>query len=201
MQGRCGNTNDMNDLARRPVPHMTADDFLAWPGDGRPGKAQLFDGEVVIMPPASAVHGTIQFNLAGLLHAAPRGRLTSRTEGAVRPQIGASMNVRVPDILGTFEQAARGQQTAEQPVLVIEILSPGNEDTARENLMAYATIPSVQELVVVHSTRVMAEILVRGPDGAWPANPHILGAGDTLDIISANLHCPIEALYAGTWLA
>ncbi len=180
---------------------MTADDFLAWPGDGRVGKAQLIHGEVHIMSPASVGHGTIQFNLGGVLHAGTSNGLQIVVEAAVRPQLGAASNVRVPDLLGTFELISRGMQTADHPVLIIEILSPGNRDTTRENMMAYATMPSVQELTVIHSTRVLAEVLVRAPDGSWPADPVNFGSGEQLTIITAGIVCPLEAVYAGTWRA
>ena len=191
----------MNALNRPPLPHMTADDFLAWPGDGRVGKAQLIHGEVHIMSPASVVHGAIQFNLGGVLHAGTINGLRIVAEAAVRPQLGAASNVRVPDLLGTFELINRGMQTVDHPVLIIEIMSPGNQDTTRENMMAYATIPSVQELIVIHSTRVLAEVLVRASDGSWPADPVYFGPGESLPISTAGVVCPLEAVYAGTWLA
>ncbi len=191
----------MNALTRRPLPHMTSDDFLAWPGDGRVGKAQLIDGQVYVMPPASAVHGAIHYNLSGLLRGVVPSRLQYCNETAIRPRVEGSMNVRVPDLLGTNEPLVRDMQTVEHPVLIVEILSPGNTDTTRENMMAYATMPSVQELIVVHSTRVLAEILHRSADGSWPADPAYVGPGEALTIASAGLTCPMEALYAGTWLA
>ena len=46
-----------------------------------------------------------------------------------------------------------------EPVLLVAILSPSNEAETRANIWAYTTIPSVQELLIVHSTRIEAELL------------------------------------------
>ena len=60
----------MNMLARNPLPHMTADDFLAWPGDGTGRTFQLVDGEVRSLSPASRTHGIIQARLIYLMSSA-----------------------------------------------------------------------------------------------------------------------------------
>lgn len=43
----------MNTVWHKPQPYMTADDFLAWPGDGTGRTFQLVDGEVRPVSPAS----------------------------------------------------------------------------------------------------------------------------------------------------
>ena len=70
------------------------------------------------------------------------------------------------------------------PVLLIEILSPSNEAQTRANIWAYTTIPSVQEILAVHSTRIEAELLRRGGDGNWPEAPEIVTGSDTLRLAS-----------------
>ena len=111
----------MNQLARRPLPHMTADDFLAWPGDGTGRTFQLVDGEVRPVSPASHTHAAIQSNLAYSLIGAVRAAglpLQVLTEGAIIPGLNASTNVRVPDLVVTATPDERGQQTVPDPVLI-----------------------------------------------------------------------------------
>ena len=57
----------MNVFAPKPLPHMTADDFLAWPGDGTGRTYQLVDGEVRPLSPASRTHGIIRATLIRLI--------------------------------------------------------------------------------------------------------------------------------------
>ena len=45
-----------------------------------------------------------------------------------------------------------------------------------DEFLAYAAIPSVREILVVHSTRVEAQLLRRLPYGTWPADPSRIAA-------------------------
>ena len=62
------------------------------------------------------------------------------------------------------------------PVLVVEILSPSNETETRENVWAYASIPSVQEILLLRSTEIAAELLRRQADGNWPEQALAIGS-------------------------
>ena len=61
--------------------------------------------------------------------------------------------------------------------------------------------PSVREIVVVHSTRVLAELLRRGPDGHWPEQPEQIGPDSTLRFESIGFACLMPDVYAQTHLA
>ena len=183
---------------------MTADEFLGWPGDGSGRTFQLVDGEVCPVSPASPTHALIQANLAYLLIGAVRAArlpLLVRTEAAIIPSLNASINVRVPDVVVTAAPDERGQQTVPDPVLIVEVLSPGNQDDTRDNVRAYATLPSVREIAVLHSTRILAEVHRRGPDGVWAADPEWVGPGERLFLAGVGLDRAIEDAYTGTWLA
>ena len=54
--------------------------------------------------------------------------------------------------------------------MAIEILSPSNEAETWAAVWAYTTIPSVQDILVVRSLEIGAELLRRLPDGNWPAD-------------------------------
>ena len=190
--------------AHRPLHRMTVDDFVDWPGDGTAKRYQLVDGEPRAMAPASATHGVIQATLASII----RNRLIESkspcvavTEPAVVPRLRANVNMRVPDIGVTCTPIERGQIELPDPVLLVEILSPGNESDTWENVWAYASIPSVQEILVVHSTRIGAALLRRQPDFAWPKEPDEIESDGTLRLESIGLACPLAELYAGTHLA
>jgi Uma2 family endonuclease len=96
---------------------------------------------------------------------------------------------------------APGQQTLPDPILLVEILSPGNTADTWDNVWSYTTIPSVREIAVVHSTRVLVELLRRGTDGHWPAEPEEIGPGDTLRLEGIGFSCPLSDIYAQTHLA
>ena len=191
--------------AREKIPEpMTVADFLAWSGDQSGRKYQLVDGELTAMSPGSATHGTIQMTLGRLIG----NSLVERTsqcrvvsEPPVATRIRANVNLRVPDLGVTCVPDAPGQQTLPDPIVLIEVLSPGNASDTWDNVWSYTTIPSVREIVVVHSTRILAEVLRRDAEGNWPAEPEEVGPEGELRLESVGFSCAMTAVYAQTHLA
>jgi Uma2 family endonuclease len=183
---------------------MSVADFLDWPGDGTAKRYHHVDGEVRAMSPASATHGTIQATLAYLI----TRRLIETgspcravTEPAIAPRLRANANLRVPDLGVTCAPNEPGQILLPDPVLLVEVLSPSNEAETRGNVWAYASIPSVREILIVRSTRVAAELLRRCLDGSWPEEAEEVGPDGTLRLESVDLTCPLAQVYARTHLA
>jgi Uma2 family endonuclease len=88
-----------------------------------------------------------------------------------------------------------------EPIVLIEILSPSNEVDTRANIWTYTTVPSVREILAIRSTRIEAELLIRNPDGTWPAEPEIIDPGDVVTLASIAFATPLAAMYRTTPLA
>ncbi|MDZ4843849.1 MAG: Uma2 family endonuclease [Hyphomicrobium aestuarii] len=189
--------------ARKLPPMMTVDDFLCWEGDGTDTRYELVDGVLRAMSPATNTHGRLIMNLGGRIHThldASTTRCSVVSAPGIRPLVRADWNFRIPDLGVTCEADRRGERYLSEPVLLIEVLSPSNEPDTYENIRAYATLPTVKELVVVHSTRMQVEHLRRGEDGTWPANPTMIGAGGSIHFSCIDLTVPIESVYRRTHL-
>jgi Uma2 family endonuclease len=182
---------------------MTVAEFCEWEsGDPTGGRWQLVDGEPVAMAPASENHGAIQSELAYLLTAhliARASRCRVISEPGIIPRVRAAENWRIPD-LGVTCAPAAGSLKMLEPVLLAEILSPNNYRETRANIFTYTTLRSVQEILVVHCTRIEAELLCRLPDGSWPAEPLVRRDGDELTLASLDLTLPVRAIYRTTSL-
>jgi Uma2 family endonuclease len=191
--------------ALRELPRtMTVAQFLDWPGDGSGCTFQLVDGELRAVSPGSATHGTIQANLCWLIRNALMASGSGCrivTEPGVITRVRPDINMRVPDLGVTRTADAPGQQALPDPIALIEVLSPGNAADTWDNVWAYTTIPGVCEIVVVHSTRVLAEVLRRGADGHWPAEPEEIGPDETLRLESIGVAFSLREAYAQTHLA
>jgi Uma2 family endonuclease len=191
----------MNALAKPPV-RMTVDEFLDWePQDGR--KWQLVDGEPQAMAPASPTHAFLQNELGALLrnHLLEQGSpCRAATEPGIVPRVLASNNLRVPDLAVTCT-AGDGDdgRTLSDPVLVIEILSPSNQPETWYNVWAYTSIPTVQEILVLHSTSIGADLLRRDADGTWPSVPAAVTSGD-LVLDSIGFRASLASIYRTTRL-
>jgi len=177
---------------------MTVDEFLVWDTADRTGRRwHLVDGEPLLMAPASERHGAIQSEIARLLG----NHLLARNspcrvigEPGIVPKVRSSENFRIPDLGVTCAPPSNAIMTPE-PVLLVEILSPGNEGRTRSNIWTYTTIPSIQEILAIRSTRMEVELLRRGPDGNWPDMATILRPPDILELTSISFAAPVADLY------
>jgi Uma2 family endonuclease len=191
----------MSTALKTPWHRMTVAEFLDWDSGDRSGaRWQLRDGEPEMMAPASDPHGSIGARLVYLLivHLDQRGG-SCRVVVApgVIPSERSEENCLVPD-LGVTCKPPGGERLMYEPVVLIEILSPTNVSKTRANVRAYRTIPTVAEIVVLHSTVVAAEILRRGPDGAWPDSPDIVDVEGTLRLDSIGFAAPLREAYRTT---
>ena len=62
------------------------------------------------------------------------------------------------------------------------------------------SIPSVQEVLVLRSASIAADLLRRRTDGTWPDEPIQIGRGEMLHLECIGLTCPLADLYTGTYL-
>ena len=155
------------------------------------------------MAPASPIHGA--------LHSRLNARIERHLDDREMPCIAviapgillgrkADRNYRIADIGVTCSPLVQGEFALPSPVLLVEILSPSNQPETWNNVWAYTTIPSVQEILILRSSVIGAQILRRNADGTWPdisANVE----GDDLVLESIGFRMKLADLYAGTWLA
>ena len=147
-------------------------------------------------------HGTLHGELGSLI----RNHLQDRnsactlvvTPGVV-PPVQPSHNMRVPDLAVTCSDYDAEEAGITDPVLIVEILSPSNQAATWANVWAYATIPSVLEIVVLRTVSIGAELLRRDADVSWPREPESLTDGD-LALESIGLRVFLVDLYRSTRL-
>ena len=188
-------------LAQPSGDLMTLAEFLAWdPGGGR--MWQLVDGVPMAMAPPSVWHGAVQAELARLIgnHLVAQGSPCALfvTPGVVT-LVHADRNMRIPDLAVSCADPAEDAGALVDPVLLVEVLSPGNQAETWINVWTYTLLPSVQEILVLRTKSICADLLRRGPDGAWPDAPERVTDGD-LVLGSIGFRIPLADLYRTTGL-
>jgi Uma2 family endonuclease len=181
---------------------MDVASFLVWNAPG-PEAWQLVDGQPQAMAPTSVIHAALQNEIGKLLalHFENTGRncVALSTPGVV-PRALSATNFRVADVAVTCTPLAPGQAVVTNPVVIVEILSPSNKGETWSNVWTYTSIPSVEEILIVRTDSIGADILRRNPDGAWPDGPMTIKEGD-LVLESIGLRVAIADLYKTTYLA
>ena len=190
-------------LRKHGPARMTVDEFLVWDSGDRSGRLwQLVDGEPEAMAPASQNHGALQQEIGRqignhLIEKRPGCRVIANP--GIVPHMRSTLNARIPGI-GVTRGPRSDAHMMPNPVLLIEVLSPSNETETWRNVWSYTTIPSVQEILIVRSTRIEAELLRRLPDGNWPKDTALATAGATVTLESIGLSVVLDTFYATTSL-
>jgi Uma2 family endonuclease len=73
-----------------------------------------------------------------------------------------------PDVLVSCEQNPENSYFRNEPILIVEVLSPSTQEIdRREKLLFYQQMPSVWEYVVVEQQKMLVEIHRCQSDGRW----------------------------------
>jgi Uma2 family endonuclease len=132
-------------------PRMNVDEFLAW-AEGRPGRYELFRGEVVAMSPETVGHAAIKGAVYTALVAAVRQR---RLPCHVLPD---GVLVRIDDATAYEPDAqvycgpevSRTALEIANPVIVVEVLSPSTRSIdVSVKLAGYFRLPSLAHYLIV----------------------------------------------------
>ena len=183
-------------MAEPAIRHMTLVEFLRWE-DGTDTRYELIGGFPVAMAPPARAHGMLCARLGGMIDAALRSRrpCSAQTEaGIARPD--RDDTYYVADLAVTCSPYQRGEQLVKDPILIVEILSPGTERHDRRiKLPAYRAIDSVNEILLIDSESLYAEILRREGD-RW-ITELVRGGDATLGLSSVELRIAMAELYEG----
>jgi Uma2 family endonuclease len=187
----------------QPQPRITADDFFEMPNPRHAGgKIELVNGHLRLQEHyASSGHATIQANLTGVIGNHLRAKRPSYrvTIGAgVQTTFDAKRNVRRPDVTVTCAPHEKRQRVLPDPVLIIQVMSPNNQDDQWETIRALASVATVMEIVVVDSETADVQVFSRDKNGVWPTEPERVTAGGTVHLASIEADVTVADIYWGT---
>lgn len=148
-------------------PRMTVDEFLAW-AEGRPGRYELFRGEVYAMSPEVVGHTETKGNLYGALVAGIRQQhlaCHALPDGAT-VRIDQETAYEPDALVYCGQKLAPTALEVPNPVIVIEVLSPSTRRVdVSLKLGGYFRLPSVIHYLIVDPTQRSIVHHARGPGG------------------------------------
>ena len=138
-------------MVAQPKTRMTVDEFFAW-ADGRDGKWELFDGEVVAMSPERIRHSRMKLAAANALQRAIRsaGISCETFVDGVAVRIDTTTSY-IPDV---FVQCGEAEDPdaleASAPVIVVEVISPTSRSSdMNRKLAGYLRVESIVHYLVL----------------------------------------------------
>jgi Uma2 family endonuclease len=182
-----------------PRHYYTLEEYFALEHVGE-ARYEYWDGDILSMSGGTERHYTISENLRTLLAQVLRGRNCLPYSGGVPIQTPSLPPYRYPDASVVCGKPAfinlNGIDALTNPVLIVEVLSPGTEHLDKEaKRHAYQKLASVKEyLIVAQDAPHVTQYLRQGR--RWVRRDF----GDlkaTLELTSINSHLLIGDIYAG----
>jgi Uma2 family endonuclease len=134
-------------------------------------KSEYYQGEIFAMSGGSPNHALIAANLIATLRSQLKGTGCRVFTGDLRVHIPASGLYTYPDVTvvcGRLELTGDRQDNLANPVILVEVLSPGTESYDRgQKFSLYRSIPSLREYVLVSQDRISVEVFRRNDVGIW----------------------------------
>lgn len=179
--------------------YLDAKSFLQWV-QGREGRYELERGRVVQqMTGRSKPHARLVSNFIGAIRARLDLETWSVTASDLAVRIGDS--TRYPDVVVDRLDPPGDPLLAEQPALLVEVLSPSSAVTdLRAKVAEYTSLASLEAYVVASQDAPIVWIWQRRPDRdqAFPPEPvEISGPNAVVTVDRLGLTLPLAELYRG----
>jgi Uma2 family endonuclease len=127
---------------------------------------EYVDGQVYAMADPSDRHEKLAGNLFAALHRHLRGHRCTAFQGRRRVRTGFLNRAfhYYPDVMVVCEEPARDERYRENPILVVEVLSPSTEATdIREKMFAYLNTASINHYIIIAQEKIEVTVYRRVP--------------------------------------
>ncbi len=163
-------------------------------------KHEYYKGEIFAMSGASFPHNKIFSNLIVDIGYKLKGKKCTPYGSDLRIHIPASSLYTYPDmsiICGEIEATDNKFDTATNPSVIIEILSPTTKDYDKgSKFTLYREIKTLKEYILVDSTSISVEKFIRNADNSWQLTEFKL-LSDVFSINTVNAGMVLSDIYEG----
>ncbi|NCU03779.1 MAG: Uma2 family endonuclease [Chitinophagaceae bacterium] len=186
-------------MAQPAVKYYSQEEYLAFERES-PEKHEYYRGEIFNMSGASYEHNLIEDNIRGDLHSFLKGKNGRSLGSNLRVHVKENTLYTYPDVLivcGEPEFLDDTFDTLLNPSVLFEILSPSTANYDKGvKFELYRDIESLQEYVLVNSTKNHVELYQRGTDRSWILTEY-KSEEDTFDLKTINKKMMLKEIYEG----
>ncbi len=185
-------------MSALPQTHYTIEEYIELLKNSDE-RFEYFDGEVVVMAGGKIVHGDIAANIVRHLGNRLADRPCRVSGGDTALKVPTAPPFRFPDASVTCGERLieefQGIEMLVNPLLIIEVLWPTTENYDREGkFLAYQSLESFQEYLLVAQDRPHVTQYVRQPDGRW-LRSDIIGVDSAVRLESLDVTFPLSEIY------
>lgn len=157
---------------------------------------EYLGGRVYSMPGTSEEHNLIAINIAAAVHSHLRGKPCRIFINDMKCRIQSAQHdvFYYPDVMVTCGPRGEPRYFKRDPVIIIEVLSPGTESTdRREKFFAYTSIPTLDAYVLVEQEKIGVTVFRRAGEG-W-ATEEIEARDAVLPLPRIDMELPLALIY------
>ena len=166
-------------------------------------KHEYYRGEIFMMAGAMPKHNVIFKNVFGELYKKLKGKSCQPYGSDLRINIPENTLFTYPDIsiiCGDIVTSEHDEDTATQPVVLIEILSKSTKDYDRgSKFKLYRDIPTLKEYILIDSESISIEAFSINQNNHWELIEYKT-VENTLSIATIDFQLPLIEIYEGTKL-
>ena len=160
-------------------------------------RSEFENGEIVAMAGGSLDHAQITFNIAKNLDRKLNEKCRSLTS-EVKVKVENYRKFYYPDVLVICGEPVffeKRNDTITNPILIVEVLSDSTEAKDRgEKMLAYRTLESLQEYVLVSQDKAIVEQYIKSSDENW-IHKATIGLNSSVKFESIEVELTLEEIY------
>lgn len=160
-------------------------------------RSEYDDGEIVAMAGGSLNHAQITANINRNFGNKITEKCTSLSSD-VRVQVQNFRKFYYPDILvicGEPQFYEKRNDTITNPILIVEVLSDSTEAKDRgEKMLAYRSLESLQEYVLVSQDKAIVEQYIKNADGNW-LHKATIGLNSSVKFEAIEVELTLDEIY------
>ncbi len=179
-------------MSSLPVPRFTPEQYLQQERQAD-YRSEYLSGEIFAMAGATEAHNLIVTNVISELHSQLRGRPCRTYPSDMKVEVEPSGLFTYPDVSVVcgqprFHDVRRDM--VQNPILVVEVLSPSTEAYDRGAKFAqYRRMASLMDYLLISPSEYRAELFVRQPDNQWLLSEV---TGDLQSIVIVSIGCELK---------
>ena len=183
-------------LKAKKQKHYTPDEYLALE-ERTEFRSEFNDGEIVAMAGGSINHARIIKNIERSIDRKLKDSCESFTS-EIKVRVESYRKFYYPDVLvicGELQFFEKRNDTITNPILIVEVLSDSTEAKDRgEKMLAYRTLESLQEYVLVSQDKAIVEQYFKNADGNW-LHKATIGLNSSVKFESIEVELTLEEIY------
>ena len=161
---------------------------------------EYVSGEIFAMASCTLRHNVIAGNVAVTLRVHLRNTPCRPFIGDVKVRLSNPNAYYYPDVFVSCQRDGESMDleasAVDDAVLIVEVLSPGTEAIdRREKLVAYRTLPSLAEYMLISQDQARVEIHRRRGDIGWEKIEY--SDDEIIELASVNLSISMRDIYQG----